>query len=160
MNSLLSKRLVALTGILFVFAFAGVMYAHAGLFSHTICNFTTHTCSTYVGGGADLCSTNADCYTPTPTPTPPPSTLYVDLTGSVDGVTYTKSLSGNAVLADVSLKAMVTGTQTGPITYIFDCGDGTPPITVADTEDNPSTVSSVCNYTAEGTYTATVMVQR
>jgi len=98
--------------------------------------------------------------TPTPTATAEPSTLSVDLTAASEGGSYEQSLSGSSPLDSVSLQAAVSGTQTGPITYIFDCGDGSDPIIVADTDTNPRSVNDVCNYDSPGTYTATVTVTR
>lgn len=89
-----------------------------------------------------------NCSTPPITVQDP--TLYVDLEAN--------PYYGLQPL-NVSLKANVSGTMTGPITYKFDCtnnGDWEHTIT---TNQNPYTFS-FCTYNATGTHTAKVDIER
>lgn len=83
------------------------------------------------------------------TPTP---TVSVALTAN--------PASGTAPLNDVDLVADVSGTATGNIRYRFDCtNDGSYERDVTNTTD-PYTAADLCNYSAAGTYTARVRVDR
>lgn len=83
---------------------------------------------------------------------PAPKTLFVDLTANPS--------SGTEPLNGVDLTATVSGTATGPITYKFDCAsDGSWEKTIT-TSSNPYTAFDLCNYSAEGTYTAKVQATR
>jgi hypothetical protein len=69
--------------------------------------------------------------------------------------------SGHSPLYDVDLKATVSGTATGSITYKFDCtGDGTFEYEFYNTTENPKTVSDACDYFTGGTFNAKVYVER
>ncbi len=78
-----------------------------------------------------------------------PPTLSVTLSGN--------PMSGNAPLTS-TLTASVSGTASGPITYQFDCGNGTPLGSFNNVGDNPKTFS--CTYAGAGNYTALVRVDR
>lgn len=68
--------------------------------------------------------------------------------------------SGSAPLNNVDLKATVSGTAIGPITYKFDCtGDGTFE-RVITTNENPYTAVDLCNYYTGGVFNAKVYVER
>jgi len=69
--------------------------------------------------------------------------------------------SGHAPLYDVDLKATVSGTATGSITYKFDCtGDGIWEYEFHNTTENPKTVLDACDYLTGGTFNAKVYVER
>lgn len=86
---------------------------------------------------------------PTPTPTP---TLFVSLSAIPS--------SGTAPLNDVDLKADVSGTATGAITYKFDCtNDGV--FESSNIETSPTfTKAGLCDFTSAGVYTAKVVANR
>ncbi|MDP2637279.1 MAG: hypothetical protein Q8P03_01560, partial [bacterium] len=89
---------------------------------------------------------------PTAPPPPPTPTISVNLTAIPS--------SGSAPLNDVDLKADVSGTAAGNITYRFDCTNNGP----YEAEDTVSATSltkaNLCDYPSPGTYTARVFVTR
>jgi len=79
--------------------------------------------------------------------------------------------SGTAPLNDVDLTATVSGSAEGTINYKFDCNvtgspgslipsGGTWDYTYNHIPDNPKTVIDACDYSANGSYTAGVRVDR
>ncbi len=80
----------------------------------------------------------------------------------------TSATSGQAPLNSVSLTGTVSGTATGNINYTFYCNRsdaGTNITTPYDAKYDSQTVTtktatSICNYTAAGTYTAKVIAER
>ncbi|GIU76285.1 MAG: hypothetical protein KatS3mg004_3372 [Bryobacteraceae bacterium] len=76
--------------------------------------------------------------------------------------------SGTAPLNGVSLTATVGGTATGTINYTFYCNRADTGINITSgwaakfdgVYDNPKTASGACSYSAPGTYTAKVIVER
>ncbi|MCR4279141.1 MAG: thrombospondin type-1 domain-containing protein [Candidatus Zambryskibacteria bacterium] len=69
--------------------------------------------------------------------------------------------SGTTPLNDVDLTATVGGTATGTINYKFDCTNNGSYEAQFDTDsNNPKTATDICDYSAEGTYTARVRVER
>ncbi len=92
-------------------------------------------------------------------------TLYVDLKASLFSQNWQDTLMGTAPLNNVDLRAVVTGTATGTVNYMFDCeNDGI--------WDSPDTFYfkgvkvtlkdfvNQCNYSNPGTYIAKVKVER
>ncbi|MBI2632992.1 MAG: DUF2341 domain-containing protein [Parcubacteria group bacterium] len=68
--------------------------------------------------------------------------------------------SGTELLNDVDLKATVSGSATGPITYQFDCtNDGINEHSMSTTT-NPYSAIDICDYSTNGIYTAKVEVSR
>ena len=92
--------------------------------------------------------------------------LPVSLALTCDAATLSVSLeaipnSGTAPLSSVALKATVSGSASGPITYRFDCTDnGSWEYTFTNISDNSKTVAGACGYSAAGSYTAKVEVRR
>jgi len=81
------------------------------------------------------------------------------------GPTVAVSLSANpnsgcAPLNDVDLTASVTGDATGDITYYFDCTNDGNWEKIYTSSNTSYTASNLCNYSASGSYTAKVRVQR
>ncbi|MFH1036764.1 MAG: hypothetical protein V1756_01695, partial [Patescibacteria group bacterium] len=68
--------------------------------------------------------------------------------------------SGCAKLKNVDLKATVSGSVTGIIKYSFDCENDGDWDKVIETDNNPYTATDLCDYTAKGTYTAKIKVER
>lgn len=69
--------------------------------------------------------------------------------------------SGRAPLNNVDLKATVSGTAAGLITYWLDCtNDGDWEKIRSNTSLNPYTAYDLCDYSSAGTYTARVKVER
>ncbi|HEY9582999.1 MAG TPA: hypothetical protein VJK09_01630, partial [Candidatus Paceibacterota bacterium] len=88
----------------------------------------------------------------------------VDLQANAGGG-YKDSISGQPPILDVDLKAVTSGTATGPITYKFYCdaSDALPTIIeTINTTDNPHTQihTDLCNYVIDRKYTAKVEVIR
>jgi len=84
----------------------------------------------------------------------PNGTLFVELEAIPN--------AGIAPLNDVDLRAIVTGTMTGPIHYSFDCtSDGRWDYDAPSYIDNSvSTFADGCDYSSPGSYTAKVEVIR
>lgn len=104
------------------------------------------------------------------------STCQLEVSPSSD-TTLSASISANpssgaAPLNGVDLAATVSGTETGTMNYTFYCnrsdagtnvtGPGIPSWNAKydATDENPKTAIDVCNYSAAGTYTAKVIVER
>ena len=88
----------------------------------------------------------------------------VDLQANAGGG-YKDTISGQPPILDVDLKAVTSGTATGPITYKFYCdaSDALPTIIeTINTTDNPHTQihTDLCNYVIDRKYTAKVEVTR
>lgn len=92
-------------------------------------------------------------------------TLHVDLKASLFSRNWQDLLTGTVSLSNVDLRAIVTGTATGTVNYMFDCeNDG-----IWDSPDTfyfkgvTTTLKDFvnqCNYPNLGTYTAKVKVER
>lgn len=68
--------------------------------------------------------------------------------------------SGHAPLTDVDLKATVSGTATGLITYKFDCAaDGSPELQIT-TSNTSFTATDLCDYEQTGVFTTRISVER
>ena len=80
------------------------------------------------------------------------STLYVNLEAIPN--------SGDAPLRNVDLKATVSGTAGGEITYRFDCTNDGDWEQVFDSYSETEITEDLCNYSSAGTYTAKVRVYR
>ncbi len=83
----------------------------------------------------------------------------------VSNPTLTAVLSSNPTSGiapvTISLTVTVSGTTIGTINYHFDCtNDGTYEQNILSTNINPYTTTNVCTYSASGTYTAKVWVER
>jgi hypothetical protein len=68
--------------------------------------------------------------------------------------------SGTAPLNDVDLKATVSGTATGDITYKFDCTNNGSWEATYTTSSTTYTAPDLCDYPSAGTYTAKVEATR
>ena len=68
--------------------------------------------------------------------------------------------SGASPLNNVDLKATVSGTAQGPITYEFDCQNDGNWEKITTQNSSTYTAYDLCNYTSAGTYTAKVRVER
>lgn len=89
------------------------------------------------------------------------ATLSVDLKVAKDATNWQDSLTGDAPLNGVDLKATVSGTAQGTINYKFDCtNDGVWDHVFDNVSDNPKIVGNGCYYPNSGTYTAKVKVER
>ena len=88
-----------------------------------------------------------------------PTTYSPEKSFTVIDISVTISSSSDPTVGeDVDLTAVVTGSATGNIDYVFDCGDGSPVQTISGSAN--LTESVVCNYAAANTYTARVEVTR
>ena len=82
----------------------------------------------------------------------PNPTLSVSLSASPD--------AGCFPLNNVSLKAEVSGTATGDITYYFDCTDNGTWDEIETSSRTSYTAYRICDYSSVGDYTAKVKVER
>ncbi len=69
-------------------------------------------------------------------------------------------LSGKAPLNDVDLKAIVSGTAAGDITYKFDCRNNDSWEKTETTGNTSYTAVDLCDYPSAGNYTAKFFVER
>lgn len=92
----------------------------------------------------------------------------IPTTATLSAILATTPLVGTAPLKGVSLKATVSGTQTGTINYTFYCNrsdTGTTITTpysykVSATTATSTTASKICTYLNPGTFTPKVIVER
>ncbi len=98
---------------------------------------------------------------PTSEPTPNP-TLSVTLSAATNGSTFSSTglTSATAPLNGVDLRATVSGTATGTITYRYDCTNNGSYERTANSSTSPNTQNDVCSYSSLGNYVARIRVSR